>query len=202
MENQQPKKAFRKEIAFLLNRLSAEQIREKSKDITEQLCAADIWKKAENLFVYLSEPPEVHTDYVLSKAAAEGKNIYVPVVKGKMMEFLYLPSLDTPLIRNRFGIREPKSGRSWQPACKSDPEGNPHPEKNLVIVPGLGFDRQGNRLGRGGGYYDGFLSKNRRLITAVACCFEMQLYPYIPVNERDMPVDMLITEKNIINSST
>jgi len=84
------------------------------------------------------------------------------------------------------GLREPVEG---MPVPVSDID--------LVIVPGLGFDEQGNRLGRGRGFYDRFLSHRDFRGTACALAFEEQVVPAVPTGEGDMGVDMLVTDVRV-----
>ena len=93
------------------------------------------------------------------------------------------------LIRGDLGIFQPS--KEFYRLCPPD-------ILDLVIVPGVAFTVQGYRLGRGGGYYDHFLSQLEPRTTSVALAFEMQILTEIPVEEKDVPVDYIITEKRII----
>jgi 5-formyltetrahydrofolate cyclo-ligase len=95
----------------------------------------------------------------------------------------------------RFGILEPKQN------IRNNPQRHVTPEQlDVVVVPGLAFDRSGNRLGRGKGYYDRFLSlfpsKTKTLLIGLA--FECQIVEQIPVETWDCPVSIIITENGII----
>ena len=68
---------------------------------------------------------------------------------------------------------------------------------NLIIVPGVGFDKKGNRLGHGEGYYDRLLSKPFGTLS-IGLAFEIQIIEDIPIDTHDQPVDILITEKRVI----
>jgi len=74
-------------------------------------------------------------------------------------------------------------------------------ELDLVIIPGVAFNKRGDRLGRGGGYYDRFLKQLRKQVPIVALAFEVQIVEDIPLEESDMPVDFIITEQRIIETS-
>ena len=69
---------------------------------------------------------------------------------------------------------------------------------DFVVTPGLGFDRKGNRLGRGGGYFDRFFSNDTLRAVKCGICFSEQIVDEVPMDETDIPVDMLITDKEIL----
>ena len=100
-------------------------------------------------------------------------------------------SLTEDLVVSTMGIREPVSGIPF-----------PIPFIDLVIVPGLGFDEFGNRLGRGRGFYDRFLSNSE--FRGVACAFalEAQMTPAVPVGPLDCHVDMLVTDEKVRRFTT
>ena len=97
-----------------------------------------------------------------------------------------LPHLDCEMEIDQHGLRNPK-----------DTEEIPVIRINLVVVPGLGFDKHGNRLGRGGGYYDRFFDHNRFHGTKCGLGFEEQLVDEIPMLEHDIVLDMLVTDKTV-----
>jgi 5-formyltetrahydrofolate cyclo-ligase len=93
----------------------------------------------------------------------------------------------------RFGILEPKQN------IRNNPQYHVIPEQlDVVIVPGLAFDRSGNRLGRGRGYYDRFLSQFTSKTLLIGLAFECQIVEQIPVDTWDFPVSVVITENRII----
>ena len=90
------------------------------------------------------------------------------------------------------GLRTPRDGQPLPPIAI-----------DLVVVPALAFDTTGNRLGRGGGYYDRFLSRLRRAATTVGLAFDVQIVDELPVDERDVRVEVVVTDRrvNIARSS-
>jgi 5-formyltetrahydrofolate cyclo-ligase len=82
------------------------------------------------------------------------------------------------------GVRMPVGGRLVVPETI-----------DLVVVPALAYDPGGNRLGRGGGYYDRFLGRLRRSATKVGLAFDVQIIDDVPVEERDVQVDMIVTDR-------
>ena len=71
---------------------------------------------------------------------------------------------------------------------------------DLVVVPGLAFDAHGHRLGRGGGYYDRFLSRLRRSATSIGLAFEVQMIDQIPINHDDVSVKIVVTDRRVTNA--
>lgn len=98
-----------------------------------------------------------------------------------------ISSLDTGLQKDERGLRNPSNGLPV-----------PFDEIDLVITPGLGFDRAGNRLGRGGSYYDNFFTNNKITAARWGVAFGQQLCDEIPHDERDVPIDAVVTENEII----
>ncbi len=84
------------------------------------------------------------------------------------------------------GLRTPRDGRPLVPRLI-----------DLVIVPGLAFDTAGNRLGRGGGYYDRFLRRLRRSATTVGLAFDAQIVDAVPADDRDFGMDIIVTDRRV-----
>ena len=115
--------------------------------IAEKLFATEEYKAAENLLLYASLPDEINTDPIFLRALSDGKKVYYPKTeKGGKMEFFRAESLES-LSVGKFGIREPETAEKFFENGKT-----------LCVVPGFSFDKEGFRLGYGGGYYDRFLS--------------------------------------------
>ncbi|MDR3136300.1 MAG: 5-formyltetrahydrofolate cyclo-ligase [Coriobacteriales bacterium] len=144
-----------------------------------------LYRQAHTLLCFASLHPEIDTAPIISHALSAGKRVALPVVAGPQhIEARLINSL-SELAPGTFRILEP-------------PQKNPllRPDQiDLALVPGLAFDRNGNRLGRGGGFYDRFLSG--RSFSAIALCREALLLPALPTEAWDEPVDMVITEGNI-----
>ncbi len=171
--------------------LSQQAITEHSHRIAELLINSKLYRQSKNIMLYMATKSEVQTQEVIHSALREDKNIFIPLIIRERNEII--PSLvkdfETELTPGALGIMQPQEEyyRVFQPDIL-----------DLVIVPGVAFTRQGYRLGRGGGYYDRFLSRLQQHTVSVGFAFEMQIVEQIPVNEKDMPVDYIITEKGII----
>ncbi|MBN2442281.1 MAG: 5-formyltetrahydrofolate cyclo-ligase [Spirochaetales bacterium] len=194
MEPQGAKKALRKEIIALLNNIPPGVRKEKSEKITSNLISTSQWNTADIILIFLSFGTEVNTDDMVLKALKEEKIVAIPRVDGKTMIFHRISNLDSVMPGKVFGIREP------DPRLPVIYPGELH--NTLIITPGLAFDKEKNRLGRGGGYYDAFIRDLRRMKENhnlfVGICFFEQLVATIPVCSYDMKVDMIVNDRGIL----
>lgn len=179
---QDSKKALRTKISLKRSNLNFSEIREKSNVIMEKLLSLSQFQKAQVVAFYLSKSDEVQTENAIKKILEE-KTILVPVTKNeiKLVKFTSFSDLEPAL----FSVPEPKTKRY----------SNQQPD--VIVIPGLAFDKHGNRLGYGKGYYDTLL-KNLKSIK-VGVCFDFQLINNVPSYEHDQKVDTIITEKRILN---
>jgi 5-formyltetrahydrofolate cyclo-ligase len=166
--------------------LAPEEIARNSSRINELLL--DILDGPDPVMVYVSKPLEVDTHQLIGHLLSRHRQIVVPVIEQetRTLRLSYL-SAATDLVGSTFGVPEPV-GRE-QPA---DPY-----EVRTVIVPMLGFDRQGHRLGYGAGYYDRFLSVHPHLLK-IGLAFSCLETAEVPVDAMDISMDLIITEQGII----
>lgn len=138
--------------------------------------------------VFLSLPSEPDTTPIVLRAWQDGKRVLAPKVSWNQRRMLPMEirSLTDDLVTSTMGIREPISGVPF-----------PISLLELVIVPGLGFDEYGNRLGRGRGFYDRFLAHPEFAGTACGLALEEQVVPTIPAGPLDRPIDMLVTDAGV-----
>ena len=190
---------LRKRIKARLDQLGKESIERKSRLITEALFQCNCWREAGMVLCYLSFDGEVETKWIIDRAFEENKIVGVPRITGDLLIFCRISDRLHSLAENQWGIREP--GRNLQ-QIDMRRQISGVARKILIIVPGLAFDRQKNRLGRGRGFYDRFLTAARESrggdIFTVALSFREQLVRSVPVSEHDRRVDMIIVEKQII----
>ena len=145
------------------------------------------FRQAHTILLYYSLPDEVQTHEFVERWSRE-KQIILPVVKGDELELRqYTGPQD--LQKGSFGIEEP-TGELYD-----TPE-----QIELTIVPGVSFDRNGNRLGRGKGYYDRALARLQSY--RIGVCFQFQLLPHNPVEATDLPMDEVWTEQGCLFSGT
>lgn len=181
------KNILRKKLITTRKKIPWTDVLEKSKKIEEQLFSLRELKTASTILFYVSYDNEVYTHDMIKRGLHSGKNIVVPRSDTRN-KTLILSKLERweDLEEGCYGILEPKKIIKISPS-----------EIDLVIVPGVGFDYNGNRLGHGKGYYDRFLQKTTAKTIGLA--FECQIVENIPTDKNDIAVDMIITEKRIIN---
>jgi len=183
------KAALRREMEDRLRALSRARREDDSARVAARLVGSAAWAGAEAILTFLSMPTEIDTAPIIAAARAAGKVVAAPLIEAGDIRFVVLPAEASDLARDAWGIPVPDAG--W-PAMDLARATRP-----LVTAPGLAFDRQGNRLGRGKGYYDRFLSRARAAcpgLTALAVCFSFQLVDAVPHGPRDVPVDGVVTE--------
>ncbi|WNY26849.1 5-formyltetrahydrofolate cyclo-ligase [Methanolapillus ohkumae] len=181
------KQKIRNELRYKRERMSKTDVFAKSKHIAEALLSSGLFQKAESVFAYMDVRNEVHTAPFIRECLERKKKVALPKTIGSEMIFYPIDDLDN-LVKGDFGIMEPDSIKS----ALVVPD-----ENSLIIVPGIGFDRLGNRLGYGVGYYDKYLSKNKYM-HLIGICFEEQLVGKIPAEDTDIPMDSVLTEKEWI----
>ena len=174
------KAALRRELAAKKRALTAAQIEAASAALAAQLFRHPLYQNARALYAYLSYNQEVRTAPILRRARQDGKRVAVPRVAGEQIEFVWLEP-ETVLESGYCGILEPVGG-----TIADDPSA-------LMLMPGLAFDPDGNRLGYGGGFYDRFLEREPEHPT-VALCYGFQLLPHLEVQIHDRPVDVVISQ--------
>lgn len=170
----------------------AERIR-MSEQITEMVRRQEAYRAAEDILCFVSYGSEVVTDDLIEQALREEKRVYVPSVTDAgsgAMEFVRITGLQE-LAEGYKGIREPVSGDVYAPDCTG---------QALMILPGVAFDRQGHRIGYGGGFYDRYLERIHKIcpMKTIAIGFQIQIVDWIEPGEYDMPYDVLITEREEI----
>jgi len=187
----QKKRELRKKIITSRDRLSAEKIAEKSGLIAEKLYSLSAYENAEAVMFFISFGSEVDTRPMVEETIKRDKLALAPKAAPDTRELIPSQIFDweRDLVPGAYNIPEP-SPETLRPR---DPK-----IIDLLIVPGVGFDTEGGRLGYGGGYYDRFFERLKPGVPLVALAFEMQILPAIPRDRWDRPVDVIITEKRII----
>lgn len=177
------KKDIRREMRAVKAQQSSADWAQWSASICSRIEALPEFKNARSVLFYSSLPDEVETHTAMRRWAAD-KVIYLPVVTGRDLRIAKYVGDENMKAESCFGILEPTSSDDVSLA-----------DIDLAIIPGVAFDRQCNRLGRGKGYYDRLLSEGG--IKKIGICFEFQLLDKIPVYDTDVPLDMVVTEKNV-----
>ena len=172
------KSALRKRIAAKKRALSSAQIGKASENLAEQLFAHPLYQKASALYAYLSYNQEVRTWGIIRQALKDGKKVAVPKVYGDTMRFVYIQE-NSPISTGYKGIPEPVEDHLAVDKTA------------LVLMPGLAFTKEGQRMGYGGGFYDRFLASEPH--PTLALCYDFQLVDSLPTETHDIPVDVVLS---------
>lgn len=164
---------------------------ELSRTICEKFVSLPEYAAAKTVMYYVDVRTEVRTRHYLPTALEHGKRIVVPYCVEGELELFHLESMDELSI-GMYKILEPREDLRSREDKRIDVL-----ELDLVMVPGVAFDRRGARMGHGKGYYDKLLEHARRETPLVALAFECQLFPEIPTQDHDIFMDKLITETTI-----
>lgn len=187
------KKALREAAHAARNALPNKD--ELSQAICEKFVALPEYAEARTVMYYVDVRSEVRTRNYLATALTHGKRIVVPYCVDGELELFLLESMDE-LALGAYKILEPKAELRSVPAKKIRPD-----ELDLIMVPGVAFDRRGARMGHGFGYYDKLLEHSRMDCPLVALAFECQLFPEIPTQSHDVFMDKIITEAAVYERS-
>jgi 5-formyltetrahydrofolate cyclo-ligase len=179
------KQALRKEMLRWRRSLPLEEAQKKSERIGATVRTLPEYKSAKTILFYVSaKKNEVDTHALIREALSKGVKALVPVTDFDMNELIVSELLDMKeLAPARFGLLEP-GGDAIRPA-------NPA-EADIIIVPGVAFDRECRRIGFGGGYYDRLLSDGGAV--SIALSYEGQMVERVPTDSRDLPADIIVTE--------
>lgn len=182
------KKELRQKLRNLLKAISEESLHARSLEACIRLSETREYQRAEIIMVFLSLPQEIDTTPIVLRAWRDLKRVLAPQVSWEQRRMLPIEihSLSDDVKETPLGLREPARGVPF-----------PLAHIDLVIVPGLGFDESGNRIGRGRGFYDRFLAHPDFRGLACGLALEDQVMPNVPITEYDMQVDMLVTDKAV-----
>lgn len=187
------KKQIRKDILEVRRSMDIDKKDTYDTLIEKSFFESSFYKEAKNIFIYISYDSEINTKRMINRAINEGKNIYVPRTEfdTKLMNAVKINDFSN-LVESRYGILEPK---------KEEPFIDPN-ELDLIVVPGVAFDKNGGRIGYGAGYYDRYFKrineKNKARITKLALIYDFQLIDEVPTDEEDVLIDAVLTEKQFI----
>ena len=172
------KNILRKEMINIRKNISKKN--ELSNIIVDKIVNLDIFQKSRVIALYYSMTSEVNTESLINKCF--NKKVILPKIFNNEMVFIEINN-DTKYTKSNIGVMEP-IGETY------------FGDIDLIIVPGLAFDNDLNRLGFGMGYYDKYLSN--KSIYKIGICFDKQIINEVPVNHLDIKMDMVITEKRVL----
>jgi len=183
------KAQLRRKLQDCLLAIPPEQRNEKSRKACQNLVSTAQFQSASTVMMYLSLPHEADTSEAVLQAWQYGKTVAVPRISWQQRHMIpvRINSLETGFSTGASGLRNPIAGTPV-----------PFEEIDLVVTPALGFDKKGNRLGRGGRYYDRFFANEKLKALRCGFAFAEQIVEAIPVTEHDEQVDFLVTDEEII----
>lgn len=186
------KAKIRDEILKLRDKLPVCERNECSGCIMNKLFNIPEFKQASSILFYVSKGSEVETELMIKEAMLHGKKVAVPFVNKETNEIVpyYINDYDNDLEPGSFGILEPKKEKRLLAPVK---------EIEMIIVPGTAFDKKGNRIGYGHGFYDKLLTGADH-VTILALAYDCQVVDSIPEEVHDIRVRKIITESGVINT--
>ena len=182
---------MRRYILRLRDRQSIGEVEQKSQEITDQVLHLHEYVRARGIACYVNKDTEVDTRVLIRTALGQGKRVLVPVVKKGDVELFFseIKDLGKELAPGTFGILEPKP-EFVRPVSLD--------EVDVILVPGIVWDREGYRLGWGRGYFDRAIKKRPQHVRSAGLAFNLQLISRVPRDQFDVPVDMVVTESRVI----
>lgn len=180
------KTAIRNTLTKHRNNLTPKGRNKLSQDISDHILSSSVFSSSNTIALYMS----IHNEVDLSGLLKSLKTIALPVIKNNnTMTFNHIESQDS-LVKNKFGILEPKNKTVIEPD-----------EIDLCLMPLVGFNRNGDRLGMGGGYYDRYFALNQMhekptILAGIA--YDFQEDDTIQAEFWDIPLDMIFTNKEVI----
>ncbi len=185
---QQEKQTLRERMRGLMRGMEAAQRREQSSALCRQLRLQPLYLNASQILFYAPMPDEMDVWQLFEEALARGVEVFLPRydVATKAYHAARIVDLERDVAVGRFGIREPSARCVTYPSKRLD----------LMLVPGLAFDRNGNRLGRGQGFYDRLLSDIQGSSCGIA--FDFQLVEAVPVEQQDIRLNHIMTPTSLL----
>ena len=187
------KPAIRSTLKGTLSAISPTDRTAQSKQLAEHLIGSELYRSAGTILAYAALPSELDLDPFINNALADGKRVCIPAIDwaSKSMQPAAIENLDDDLEIGRYGVRSPRDR-----CLLVEPQ-----NIDLILVPGLGFDRDLNRLGRGAGFYDRMIESICTTSTGrvvVGVCYSCQIVERIPTEPHDFPMDRVITQTGFI----
>ena len=180
------KNEIRNRYKELRRGISETEVREMSRLAAQVFLDSDLYKNSRIIMLYIPLRNETDTKDIIKKAFEDGKVLVFPITERENGEITpYFAEKDTVFKKGNFSVFEPCDTQM------ADPE-----KIDVVIVPGIAFDKSGNRIGFGKGCYDKFLKSTKAV--RIGYCYEAQLCEEIPADGLDERMDWIITEKGLI----
>jgi 5-formyltetrahydrofolate cyclo-ligase len=187
---QEAKQRLRRDMLGKRRSLSAAEKAVRSEQIAKWFCSWPIYQASGTIMLYLAMPDEPQTELLIQDAVRRGKRVCVPLL-GKSygeMAAAEITSLDD-LVIGKLGLKMPDPDKAKLVLAE---------DIELVVVPAVAFDREGNRLGMGAGYYDRFLEQNHDSVL-LGITWTCQLADSLPYEEHDVRMQYLLTEEGFLS---
>lgn len=183
------KEKLRADLQKRLLKITVAQRAEKSRRACQNLIATPEFQSATTVMMYMPLLHEVDVCEAILTAWQMEKTVAVPKISWEQRHMIpmEITSLETGFATEKMGLRSPVNGKPV-----------PFEDIDLVVTPAIGYDRRGNRLGRGGSYYDRFFANKQLKAVRCGMGFDEQVVDNIPVAGHDQPIDFLVTDKEVI----
>lgn len=186
------KQSIREKIRSL--RIALDNRPERSQRILDRLIALPRYQSAETVLAYVGHRSEVQTLPLIEQRLRDSEPTVVPWCEDGRLRLFRLESLDD-LETGRYGISEPRRDLRSETSRMV-----PLSDIDVILVPGIAFDRSGGRLGQGKGYYDKLLQEARPRATLIGLAFNCQIVDEVPREAHDVPMDLIVTESSTIEN--
>ncbi len=183
------KREIRKRVAQSLSGIGPEDAAARSATACERLAGLAEFGASEVVMAFLTIEGEVDTMPLIRRAWEAGKTVLLPKVRWEPREMFVVAwrSLDDPMVVGRYNIPEPACQEAW-----------PVERIDLIVLPAMAYDPTGRRLGKGGGFYDRFLAQEGLRAVCCGLAFTEQVIDDVCDEPHDRPVDMLVTDRQVL----
>lgn len=184
------KRSLRDQVRARLAELTPEELLARSDAACRHLMATEAFRHADSIMLYMPISTEVDVSHIALRCFQENRIVCLPRIDWEHRRMWPVPvrSFDEhALVDDRYGLKVPDKGAPL-----------PIDALDLVVVPGLAFDTEGHRLGRGGGYYDRFLAASGFVGRKMGLCFDAQIVDAVPTVGHDVPMDAVVTDRRVI----
>jgi 5-formyltetrahydrofolate cyclo-ligase len=185
------KQRLRRELLVMRRAIPSDDLDQRSAAVVRALTSLPELERARTVLLYVAQPDEIDVMALFDAAPdgsprVAGRRVALPRVVGAQLEIVtYDPA--RPLVPGAFGVLEPPDGAVMVPAAEVD----------VAVVPGVAFTSDGERLGRGGGFYDRLLPTLRPDCLVVGVCVEQAVLAALPAQAHDHPVDVVVTDASL-----
>lgn len=175
------KNTLRKKMLEKRKKMKKEAVLRKSNAIQDKFLKSEYFRSAKSMLAYMPINNEVCTEKIINKALELGKMVVLPVVEGDVLVLSELKSINK-VKKGKFSVLEPETRKIISPK-----------KIDTVVMPGIAFDEDGNRIGYGKGYYDRLLAEMKS--KKIALAYDFQITKKILKEHNDIPMDIIMTEK-------